>query len=42
MEANAAADWLANFGLFTHPFSREDSTINDPPEGLYWFLIKKL
>ena len=41
-KANAAADWLANFRLSTHPFSREDSTINDPLEGLYWFLYYDL
>jgi hypothetical protein len=41
-EANAAADWLAYFGLSRHSFFRDYSTINDPPEGLYWFLYYDL
>jgi ribonuclease HI len=41
-EANAAADWLANFGLSRHLLFKEDSIINDPPEGLYWFLYYDL
>lgn len=41
-EANVAVDWLTNFGLSRHSFSRDYSTINDPLEGLYWFLYYDL
>jgi hypothetical protein len=41
-EANATVDWLANFELSRHPLFKKDSIINDPLEGLYWFLYYDL